>query len=72
MTGIITDADNPGLPGVDMIGVRVGFTIDDHRRQDRIGWSWLVMGFGSVTGCTSTAPFFPVSHGDFVVESPRP
>jgi hypothetical protein len=72
MTGTITDADNPGLPGQDLVGVQVGITVDDHGRRDRLGWSWMVMGFHPVSGCTSTAPFFPVSQGKFTVESSRP
>lgn len=71
MTGIITHADSPGLPSQDLVGVRVGLTVNDHGRRDRIGWSWMVMGFHSVSGCTSTAPFFPVTAGDFAVDSPR-
>ena len=71
MTGVITKADNPLCPRLSWSVGRVGITVDDHGRRDRIGWSWMVMGFYPVSGCTSTAPFFPVSIGDLAVDSPR-
>jgi len=70
VTGVITRADAPGFEGQDLVGVRVGITVDDDGRHDRLGWSWLVMGFNPVSGCTSTAPFFPVGRGGFRVRSP--
>ncbi len=70
-TGIITRGSAPGLPGdQELVGHRVGFTVSDHGHRDRIGWSWLVMGFHDVEGCTSTAPFFPVTTGHFSVTAP--
>lgn len=69
-TGIITRGGVPGIEG-DELGRRVGITIADHGRRDRIGWSWLVMGFfQDVPGCLSTAPFFEVTRGRFSVTAP--
>lgn len=67
-TGVIEEYDMPGLPELEPAGRRVGFTIDDGGRHDRIGWSWAVTGFeGDVSPCMSTAPFFEVERGWFAV-----
>lgn len=67
-TGVIDEYDIPGMPGLEPDGLRVGFTIDDHGRHDRIGWSWATAGFDQdVPLCTSTAPFFELEHGQFRV-----
>jgi len=70
-TGTVSWTRGPGLPTQDASGVRVGLTIQDHGRRDQLGWSWWVMGFRDVPHCMSTAPFFPVSAGDFRVDAPH-
>lgn len=71
VTGVITRGAAPGLPGSqELVGHRVGITVADRGRHDRIGWSWLVMGFHDVPGCTGPAPFFPVTTGHFAVSGP--
>lgn len=68
VTAVITRADLPGLPGVDLVGKRVGLTVHDDGRSDRVGWSWGVAGFDQdVPQCLSTAPFFKTTRGDFRV-----
>ncbi|KAB2341301.1 hypothetical protein [Actinomadura rudentiformis] len=68
VTGVIKEGGISAMPGVDVIGKRVGFTISDEgRRHDRIGWSWAVAGFESVPQCMSTAPFFQTTTGDYRV-----
>lgn len=65
-TGVIEDYDTPGIPGAELDERRVGFTIDDDKPHDRIGWSWAVTGFAKdVPPCMSTAPFFEVERGWF-------
>ncbi|KQZ67416.1 hypothetical protein [Nocardioides sp. Root151] len=68
VTGIITKGGAAGIPGEEL-GRRVGLTVSDHGRRDHLGWSWLVTGFHDVTPCTSTAPFFPVTEGNFSVDA---
>ena len=71
MTGVITKADNPGLPSLELVGGRVGITVDDRGPP---GSHWLELdgyGFLSGVGVHGTAPFFPVSNGDLAVDSPR-
>jgi hypothetical protein len=70
-TGTVSWTEGPGLPTQDPSGVRVGLTIQDHGRRDQLGWSWWVMGFRDVPHCMSTAPFFPVSEGNFRVDAPH-
>ncbi|MFI0451106.1 hypothetical protein [Actinomadura sp. 6N118] len=67
LTGVIKDGGIPAMPDVNVIGKRVGFTISDEGRRDRIGWSWAVAGFESVPQCMSTAPFFQTTTGDYRV-----
>lgn len=50
-----------------IIGKRVGFTVSDEGRRDRLGWSWALGGFESVPECMGTAPFFKTSKGDYRV-----
>lgn len=69
ITGTITRGGASGMPGEE-IGHQVGLTVADHGHRDRLGWSWFVMGFHDVTPCTSTAPFFPTTAGDFRVDAP--
>ncbi|SFC49124.1 hypothetical protein SAMN04487968_10752 [Nocardioides terrae] len=67
-TGLITSGSAPGLPGEpEIVGRRIGLTVADRGPHDRLGWSWLVMGFHDVAGCTGIAPFFPVTRGGFAV-----
>lgn len=67
VTGVIEEADLPGLPGADIVGKRVGFTVRDvPGDSDRFGWSWMFGGLEADTlRCAGTVPFFPVEHGDF-------
>ena len=68
MTGTITSGGAPGLPDApELVGRRVGLTVAEQDGVDRLGWSWLVHGFHDVERCTSIAPFFPVTQGQFVV-----
>lgn len=69
ISGKITRGGAPGLPGEE-IGHQIGITIADHGRRDHLGWSWYVMGFQDTRPCTSTAPFFPTTAGNFRVEVP--
>lgn len=69
LSGKITRGGAPGLPGEE-IGHQVGITIADHGRRDHLGWSWYVMGFLDTRPCTSTAPFFPTTSGNFRVDGP--
>ena len=65
-TGMISRGGVPGIPG-DEIGRQVGLTVADDGHRDHLGWSWLVMQFHDAPPCTSTAPFFPVTAGNFRV-----
>ncbi|GGU45847.1 hypothetical protein [Nocardioides albus] len=69
ISGKITRGGAPGLPG-DEMGHQIGITVADHGRRDHLGWSWYVMGFLDTRPCTSTAPFFPTTAGNFRVEGP--
>lgn len=71
VTGTITRGGADGFPGEEL-GRRVGLTIADRGgRHDRLGWSWLVMQFHDAPYCMSTAPFFPITEGDFRVREPH-
>ncbi len=67
-TGTITRGGAAGMPGEE-IGHRVGITVADHGRRDHLGWSWLVLQFHDAPHCTSTAPFFPITAGNFRVDA---
>ncbi|SHG02776.1 hypothetical protein [Streptoalloteichus hindustanus] len=68
-TGVIKRATVPGLPpNVQLVGKRVGFTVQDNGRADRVGWSWATNGFEeSVPRCSGPAPFYKVEQGGYVV-----
>ncbi|MDH6514417.1 hypothetical protein M2163_008609 [Streptomyces sp. SAI-135] len=61
-TGVITDTDLPGAKGN-----RVGFTVHDVGRHDRLGYSWASVGNPIETKdlpkCVSSAPFEKVKNG---------
>jgi hypothetical protein len=61
-TGIITDTDLPGAKGD-----RVGFTVHDMGRHDRLGYSWAAVGGPADTKnlptCVSAPPFEKVKNG---------
>ena len=61
-TGIITASSLK-----EFIGVRRGFTVYDHGRHDRVGYSWVLDpgSTESVPQCVSAAPFETVESGDF-------
>ncbi|GAA2074684.1 hypothetical protein GCM10009801_28810 [Streptomyces albiaxialis] len=70
-TGIITRTDLKGAKGK-----RVGFTVYDDGRHDRVGYSW---GGGDgdlrrmkVEPCLSAAPYETVEKGDFTVHHKLP
>lgn len=61
-TGVITASSFP-----EFIGVRRGFTVYDHGRHDRLGYSWIFDpgSTESVPLCASNAPFETVESGNF-------
>ncbi|MFI9048900.1 hypothetical protein [Streptomyces sp. NPDC053427] len=65
-SGIVTATDKPGLKGK-----RVGFSVRDDGRHDRLGYSWAATGDPSVTEdlpkCVASAPFEILESGDFTV-----
>lgn len=70
LTGVIDSGGVPGLPGTDVTGRRVGFSVQDMPRgHDRLGWSWAVGGFAAdALPCTGPIPFMETSgRGGFVV-----
>ncbi|MGW7088100.1 Repetin [Streptomyces sp. NPDC054871] len=72
-TGVITDTNLKEIKGG-----RVGFTVHDQRRHDRVGYSWAAVGRPDGTKklpkCTSAAPFEKVKQGtgDFDVKPWHP
>lgn len=72
-TGIITDTNLK-----DIKGGRVGFTVHDQGKHDRVGYSWAAVGgpdgTKNLTKCTSAAPFEKVKKGtgDFDVKPWHP
>jgi hypothetical protein len=68
VTGVIIGTDLP-----EALGNRVGFTVHDQGRHDRLGYSWASVGSPEVTKdlpkCVSSAPFEKVrgGTGDFRV-----
>ncbi|MFF0736774.1 Repetin [Streptomyces chartreusis] len=73
VSGVITDSDLPGAEGK-----RVGITVHDVGRGDRLGYSWASTGSPVETKelpkCVGSAPFEKVSKGtgDFTVVPWRP
>ncbi|GHE02405.1 Repetin [Streptomyces alanosinicus] len=68
VSGVITASDLPGAKGK-----RVGVTVHDLGRHDRLGYSWAAVGSPTDTAnlpkCVSSAPFEKVKQGtgDFTV-----
>ncbi|MFI1484185.1 Repetin [Streptomyces sp. NPDC020747] len=68
VSGVITDSDLPGAEGK-----RVGITVHDTGRHDRLGYSWASVGNPVETKdlpkCVSSAPFEKIKKGtgDFTV-----
>jgi len=68
VSGVVTDSDLPGAKGK-----RVGITVHDTGRQDRLGYSWASTGNPVETKdlpkCVGSAPFEKVKKGtgDFTV-----
>jgi hypothetical protein len=68
VSGVITDSDLPGAEGK-----RVGITVHDAGRHDRLGYSWASTGSPVETKelpeCVGSAPFEKVRKGtgDFTV-----
>ncbi|MFC5219413.1 Repetin [Streptomyces coerulescens] len=73
VSGVITDSDLPGAEGK-----RVGITVHDIGRHDRLGYSWAATGSPVETKglpkCVGSAPFEKVRKGtgDFTVVPWRP
>ncbi|MFF4468900.1 Repetin [Streptomyces sp. NPDC001599] len=74
VSGVITDSDLPGAEGK-----RVGITVHDLGRHDRLGYSWAATGSpaegGELPRCVGSAPFEKVRKGtgdfDVVPWQPR-
>ncbi|MFJ6073247.1 Repetin [Streptomyces sp. NPDC093065] len=74
VSGVITDSDLPGA-----VGKRVGVTVHDLGRHDRLGYSWAATGSpaegGELPRCVGSAPFEKVRKGtgdfDVVPWQPR-
>lgn len=65
VTGVITESDVP-----DFLNQRVGVTVEDLGRKDRLGFSWGVSPIPTPR-CLGTAPFTQVVEGDYkVVDGP--
>lgn len=67
VSGVVTDTDLPGSKGT-----RVGITVHDLGRHDRLGYSWATtedLGPKDLPKCVSSAPFEKVRKGtgDFTV-----
>lgn len=65
-SGIVTETDIPGLKGK-----RVGFSVHDRGRNDRLGYSWAATAgpweTKDLPKCVSSAPFETVESGGFTV-----
>ncbi|MEW1753665.1 hypothetical protein ACIQU1_31895 [Streptomyces angustmyceticus] len=70
-SGIITRSDHPDRR---IVGKRVGFTVYDDGRHDRVGYSWAVDEIPrmKVPACLSAAPYETVKSGDFRVRHVLP
>ncbi|MET9268535.1 hypothetical protein [Kribbella sp. NPDC003557] len=74
LTAKITKADEPVQ---DWVGKRLGFSVQDNGRHDRVGLSWTVVNLqqgasgqweeAPVGTCMAPAPFAPVTKGDYKV-----
>ncbi len=67
VSGVVTDSDLPGAKGT-----RVGITVHDLGRHDRLGYSWATtedLGPKDLPKCVGSAPFEKVRKGtgDFTV-----
>ncbi|MFJ5777996.1 Repetin [Streptomyces sp. NPDC093094] len=67
VSGVVTGSDLPGVKGK-----RLGVTVHDRGRDDRLGYSWATtegMGPKNLPKCVSSAPFEKVEKGtgDFTV-----
>ncbi|MDX3433946.1 Repetin [Streptomyces sp. ME01-18a] len=76
VSGVITSAEG-GL--ADAVGKRVGITVHDSGKKDRLGYSWAAIGLPQNTPddmpkCVSSAPFEKVKSGtgDFRVRAWHP
>lgn len=62
VSGVVTDTDLPGAKGL-----RVGVTVHDQGRHDRLGYSWAATGGPmedkDLAPCVSSAPFEKVKRG---------
>ncbi|XRQ05805.1 hypothetical protein ACN3XK_56100 [Actinomadura welshii] len=75
LTAVVTKADEPIK---DQIGKRLGFSVHDGGRRDRMGFSWSVVNGdqdeegtwqqGRVGTCMGPAAFAPVTKGNYVVK----
>jgi hypothetical protein len=73
-TAVVTEGDGPAAQ---MVGQRLGFSVSDQGRHDRVGFSWAVVnadqdsagtwGEGRTGTCMAPAPFAPVVSGDYTV-----
>ncbi len=70
-SGIVTRSDHPDRR---IVGKRVGFTVYDDGRHDRVGYSWAVdeMPRMKVPACLSAAPYETVKSGDLRVRHVMP
>ncbi|WP_030672122.1 hypothetical protein [Streptomyces rimosus] len=70
-TGIITRSDHHDRR---VIGKRVGFTVYDNGKHDRVGYSWAVdtIPTMNVPQCLSAAPYETAKSGDFTVQHVLP
>ncbi|CAN5139899.1 hypothetical protein BH18ACT4_BH18ACT4_02080 [soil metagenome] len=66
ITGVVTQARTPGLPGLDVVGDGVAITVRDHGTSDSLGFAFEFFA-GPVPPCASVEPFLPVGRGDFTV-----
>ncbi|MEV6521690.1 hypothetical protein AB0M43_07125 [Longispora sp. NPDC051575] len=65
MTGRTTWASDPRVP----IGGRIGITVYDHGRHDRLGASWQLGHGGDIPSCMGMAPQAEIASGNFTVQS---
>lgn len=64
-SGIVTRTDKPALKGK-----RVGFSVRDNGRHDRLGYSWIGTSpweTKDLPPCVASAPFETLESGDFTV-----
>ncbi|MFD7155548.1 hypothetical protein ACFV9C_13165 [Kribbella sp. NPDC059898] len=74
LTAKITKAE---APVEDWVGKRLGFSVQDNGKHDRVGLSWTVVNLDQnadgawnearVGTCMAPAPFAPVTKGDYKV-----